>query len=440
MPSHAVEAHTASLMPLLTSALSHLPLHKEPRSPTQSSLPPLTDHKGVQRRRPDFVSVTRGPGMGSSLAVGLNTAKGLAAAWGVPLVAVHHMQAHALTPRLANALERADATSTLDASKKQPSHHGHHLLPRFPFATLLVSGGHTTLLDSSSLTSHRVIAHTDSIAVGDALDKAARMILPAYALSTCSDTMYARALEEFAFPGTTSLSPSPLVGRRRFASHDESYSPPVSRSDEDRPVRHPDYNWFLSPPLADSRRMAFNYSGLGGQLKNLVKQRTRPGEKDMDMDIAERRALAACVMRVAFDHLASRVVMMLQSRDTQSKHYYRNNPVSSRRGQKFFPPQDPAMAPINHLVVSGGVASNKFLMHVLRRFLTERGYGHVMITAPPVELCTDNAAMIAWAGMEMYEAGWVSDPGVLATPQWSMDAAVEGGGVVEVVSWKRRSE
>src|SRR3546814_1426485 len=61
------------------------------------------------------------------------------------------------------------------------------------------------------------------------------------------------------------------------------------------------------------------------------------------------------------------------------------------------------------LVVAGGVASNRFLAHVLRTTLAARGFPGVRLVAPPVALCTDNAAMVAWTAMEMYEAGWRSD-------------------------------
>ena len=67
------------------------------------------------------------------------------------------------------------------------------------------------------------------------LDKAARLVLPASALAACPDTMYARALEEFAFPGSTSLSPAPVTGRR-YAGYDE-YQPPRTRADEERRSR-----------------------------------------------------------------------------------------------------------------------------------------------------------------------------------------------------------
>jgi len=100
------------------------------------------------------IAFTRGPGMAGCLSVGSNAAKTLASALNLPVVAVHHMQAHALTPLL--------------TSWPNP--------PRFPFLTLLISGGHTLLLLASSLTSFRILAKTQDESIGRTFDKVARML------------------------------------------------------------------------------------------------------------------------------------------------------------------------------------------------------------------------------------------------------------------------
>ena len=92
---------------------------------------------------------------------------------------------------------------------------------------------------------------------------------------------------------------------------------------------------------------------------------------------------------------------------------------------------------IGCLVVSGGVASNRFLKHVLRKFLDVRGFSHVQILFPPAYLCSDNAAMIGWTGLEMYEAGWASDLSIQARRKWSIDAGAEDGGIINIDGWKR---
>jgi N6-L-threonylcarbamoyladenine synthase len=97
----------------------------------------------------------------------------------------------------------------------------------------------------------------------------------------------------------------------------------------------------------------------------------------------------------------------------------------------------PNSVSVNTLVVSGGVASNPFLRYYLSAVLQARGYEAVERIFPPVELCTDNAAMIAWAGIEMYEAGYRTDLGVLPVKTWSMDEQSGDGGILGVGGWYR---
>ncbi|GAB7354387.1 hypothetical protein MBLNU459_g4887t1 [Dothideomycetes sp. NU459] len=366
-PIVALESHQAELAPLVDTAVRHLP------------------------RTPDFVSVTRGPGMRSNLAIGLDTAKGLSLAWQVPLLAVHHMQAHALTPRLMSALSSPSSTDA-------PG-------PSFPFLTLLVSGGHSMLLNSTALTEHTVLATTSDIALGDCLDKAARAILPPHLVTL----PYGRALEKFAYPAGPA---------------DYHYVAPANRERElQRRVTR--FGWGLGPPLAESKagksnkRMAYSFSGLLSGIErfirytvdpdsgSLTKQLRPPGQPSDD----ERRELAREVNRVAFEHLASRVTLHLSSL-----------------------PREQA-ADIRTLVVSGGVAANAYLRHVMRSFLDVRGFGHVDLCFPPIEFCTDNAAMIAWAGIEMWEAGWRSELSVKPIRTWSMDPKGDDGGIVGVQGW-----
>ncbi|KAK2467799.1 hypothetical protein APHAL10511_000094 [Amanita phalloides] len=158
----------------------------------------------------DGVAFTRGPGIGGCLSVGSNAAKSLAAALGKPLVGVHHMQAHALTPLL--------------TVWPNP--------PRFPFLTLLISGGHTLLLLAKSSTSFKVLATTSDESIGRSFDKVSRML-------GLSWTAYGpgAALEQFSAedyspddgaPGHIPPFPRPMPGRLAFSyasfhSHVERY-------------------------------------------------------------------------------------------------------------------------------------------------------------------------------------------------------------------------
>ncbi|KAA8908927.1 glycoprotease family-domain-containing protein [Sphaerosporella brunnea] len=336
---------------------------------------------------PDLVAVTRGPGMASNLGVGLDTAKGLAVAFGKPLIGVHHMLAHALTPRLVAALPNKEAHSPVE----------------FPFLTVLVSGGHTMLVESRGLVDHTIVADSIDIAVGDMLDKAARMVLPPEILETQGDTIsYAALLEKFS------------VGDGDF----QYFLPGTTRRKDDTQRKLQQYGeWNLPVPLARTPRPdAFSFSGLGSAIERLHKSRPK-------MRWEEKADLGKEIQIIAFEHIADRLVTRLQNRG--------NN--------------------IDDVVVSGGVASNLFFRYLLRRTLEHQGLRHVRIHTPPARLCTDNAAMIAWAGAELYRDGYHTKLDVMPIRKWSMDSAVslsgeneseafedpKKGGILGVKGWKR---
>ncbi|KAF9769663.1 hypothetical protein IL306_012894 [Fusarium sp. DS 682] len=374
-PIVAAKGHSAALAPLVRRALDTLP-------DAQYDSPKFCYAGGVRKQVPDFVSVTRGPGMRSNLGIGLDMAKGLAVAWDIPLVGVHHMQAHALTPRLASALG-------VSMGEKEESKEG----PEFPFLSLLVSGGHTQLVHSTGLTQHPIIATSGDIAIGNLLDQTARDILPPEILDASEHVMYGRLLEAFAFPPENDMS----------SAYEAVFTPPASRSAEMTPPST-GYEWNIPTPFRQTRKLAFSFSSIHTHVQDLAA--TRPS-----MSLPERRALAQHTMMAAFTHLAGRLCIALDDK--------------------------PELRAAKTLVVAGGVASNKFLMHVLRSMLAVRGFGDMQIVAPPIELCTDNAAMIAWTGMEMYQAGYESDLSVTGIGKWYMDPEL-GEGILGVDGWVRR--
>jgi len=321
--------------------------------------------------------------MNRNLAIGMDTAKGLAVAWGIPYVGVHHMQAHALTPQLVTALNSP-------SSDKTPPR------PNFPFLSLLVSGGHTQLVLSSSLTSHRILANTIDSAIGNVLDQTARLILPPSLIDTSPDVMYGRLLESFAFPFE---DPNPY-----------SFFQPYANRGEEMKARKTGYKWTIPLPFRESREIAFSFSNVASAVDRITKA-------NPSMDPLERQQLARHTLCSAFQHLVGRVCLAIDA-----------------------DPETLLPALQNSLVVAGGVASNSFLMHVLKETLKVR-YPKLKkqydVVSPPVELCTDNAAMIAWAGMEMFENGWHTD--LTATPisKWPMDPA-HGPGLLGVDGWLRR--
>ncbi|KAK5109083.1 hypothetical protein LTR62_007539 [Meristemomyces frigidus] len=430
-PLVALDSHRANLALLVKQALALMPKH-------------LAQDKGVTtchecgKSPRDYpakllVAVTRGPGMRSNLSVGLDTAKGVAVALDAPLVGVHHMQAHALTPRLASALEngRLDSASQNNKEQEPESESSSKRLDpmgssaRFPFLTLLASGGHTMLLDTQQLTDHRTLAETTDIALGALLDKAARAILPPGMLRA----PYGAALENFAFnmtlhDNTETLGELDEAGewpagqslpRYRIEHHDEpvyDYNPPSTQHDFMR-RQETEWGWSLTPPLTErkggeSKRMEFSFAGFLSAIERLVEQRRSEGH----LCVRERQTVAREVQRVAFEHLGSRLMLFL----------------ASAAGNDWAG---------DTLVVSGGVAANRFIKHVLRAILDTRGFGHVKLMFPPIELATDNALMIAWAGIEMHEAGWLSNLEIGPLRKWSMDSTAADGGILGVGGYSR---
>jgi N6-L-threonylcarbamoyladenine synthase len=415
-PLEATCSHTTHLAELTRKALSALPKVDPATLERENNRDGILSVHGDLHLKPDFISVTRGPGMPSSLVTGLNIAKGLAVAWGVPLLAVNHMQAHALTPRLVSALEKKEVLKALN----QPpgtEYEENTQRPQFPFLSLLVSGGHTILVRSLSLTEHAILAESDNIAVGDMLDKCARLILPNEILSVDTKlTMFGPLLEEFAFPGSIVSSKGTIdKGPGEILEYDYGYKPPCRRKEEIASFDS-GLGWSLTPPLsrmgqAERAASMYNFAGLNGQVQQIMLS-------NPNMGIDERRDLARATMRLVFEHLATRVLFALKATVPLPKA------AEQQDGLK-----------VNTLVLSGGVASNKYLRHIMRAMLDIRGHTDVEMIAPPVSLCTDNAAMIAWTGMEMYEAGFRSGLEVPLLRKWPLDPSAEDGGILGVPGW-----
>lgn len=299
-PLVSVSFHRSHLAALVSSVLPSLP----------------------NQRKPDLVAVTRGPGMLASLAVGLDTAKGLALAWRVPLIGVNHMQAHALTPRLLSALENGEKKIV-----------GGVLTSEFPFMTLLVSGGHTMVLKSTGLTDHTILAKTIDIALGDVVDKCARTILPTEVLEQKGDSVaYGAVLEEYCF--------SDREGEEDMYRYHVEGS--AARKLEDGMDVEKWGDWKLSKPLTKTglakKLMEFSFSGLGSTLDRYFESKITAGQEIISEQ--ERKEIGRKLMMLAFEHVASRVVMGLDSLGDDERRA------------------------IKHLVVSGGVAANRFLKHM----------------------------------------------------------------------------
>jgi len=278
----------------------------------------------------DAVAATAGPGLVGGLIVGLMTAKAIAAAANKPLLAVNHLEGHALTARLTDGLD-------------------------FPYLLLLVSGGHTQIVLVRGVGDYQRWATTIDDALGEAFDKTAKMLgLP--------------------YPGGPNVEKVALTG---------------------------DPKRFIFPrPMKGSPQPDFSFAGL----KTAVRQAATAAAPLSDQDVAD---ICASFQEAVSDALADRVGRCLA------------------RFREEFPD---IAAPV--LVVAGGVAANKKIRAALETQCGKRGFRFV---APPHILCTDNAAMIAWAGIERIRAGLTGEDAFSFVPRsrWPLDEVsvpVVGGG------------
>ena len=267
----------------------------------------------------DAVAATAGPGLIGGVMVALLAGKGLALAAGKPLVAVNHLEGHALSPRLADP--------DLD----------------FPFLLLLVSGGHCQLLEVRAVGDYRRLATTIDDAAGEAFDKAAKLLGLPYPGGPAIEE-----LAKFGDPAAVSL-PRPLVG---------------------------------------SGEPHFSFAGL----KSAVQRAVASGDH-APADIA------ASFQQAVVDCLIDRTHLALEKSDAPA------------------------------LVVAGGVAANQAIRTALAELAEASGR---KFSVPPQWLCTDNAAMIAWAGAERFASGDCDPLDVPARARWPLDESAErvsGAGV-----------
>jgi N6-L-threonylcarbamoyladenine synthase len=267
----------------------------------------------------DAIAATAGPGLIGGVMVALLAGKGLALGTGKPLVAVNHLEGHALSPRL------------VDPNLE------------FPYLLLLVSGGHCQLLEVQSVGEYHRLATTIDDAAGEAFDKAAKLLGLPYPGGP--------AIEELAAEGDAAAVPLPR-------------------------------------PLVGSGEPHFSFAGL----KSAV-QRAAASGNFRPADIA------ASFQQAVVDCLVDRTRLALEGSDAPA------------------------------LVVAGGVAANRSIRTALKQLATDQGR---QFSVPPGWLCTDNAAMIAWAGAERFARGLTDSLDAPARARWPLDPDAEkvrGAGV-----------
>jgi N6-L-threonylcarbamoyladenine synthase len=266
----------------------------------------------------DGVAATAGPGLIGGLLVGLTTAKAIALAKAKPLLAINHLEAHALTPRLLGALD-------------------------FPYLLLLISGGHTQIQIVEGVGRYRRIGTTIDDALGEAFDKTAKLLgLP--------------------YPGGPQVE---VLARQGNAK----------RFDFPR-------------PLKGREGCNFSFSGLKTAIRETVQALGLLSTADKADICASFEAAIADTMR---DRLA--------------------------RALKLFRTAFPDVRqPV--LVVAGGVAANRTLNGTFEALSARHGFA---LTIPPAHLCTDNAAMVAWAGAERLALGKIDPLDAPARARWPLD-------------------
>lgn len=259
----------------------------------------------------DGIAFTAGPGLVGALLVGSCIGRSLAFAWDKPAVAVHHMEGHLLAPMLEE--DR----------------------PEFPFLALLVSGGHTMIVQVDDIGEYTVLGESIDDAAGEAFDKTAKLL----------------GLDYPGGPRLAKMAEKGVAGRFNFPR-----------------------------PMTTKPGLDFSFSGLKTFAANTIHAEGNDPQTQADIALAFQDAVIDTVA------------------------------IKCKRALK--------QTGLKRLVVAGGVSANQSLREQLAVLMQSLG-GQVFY--PRSEFCTDNGAMIAYAGMQRLKAGHFQDLGVEAKPRWPLE-------------------
>ncbi len=261
----------------------------------------------------DGIAVTFAPGLIGSLLVGVNFAKGLSFASGLPLIPVHHLRGHI-------------AANYISSPELEP-----------PFLALVVSGGHSHIVQVNDYTSFKIIGRTRDDAAGEALDKAAR----------------AMGLD---YPGGANLD--------------------IAAKEGDPTAYH------FPRPRVDGAPLDFSFSGLKTSVINLLHAAQQKGEQISVPDVG------ASYIKAVTDFLIDNTMKACELEGT------------------------------DQLVVAGGVSANTVLRRELKRRCAQKG---IRLYLPALNLCGDNAAMIASQGYYELRAGNIANLSLNAVATLGID-------------------
>ncbi len=265
----------------------------------------------------DAIAYTQGPGLAGALLVGASLANGLAMALNKPVLGVHHLEGHLLSPLL---------------SAKPPE---------FPFIALLVSGGHTQLMRVDDVGQYTLLGETLDDAAGEAFDKSAKLM-------------------GLGYPGGPAISKLAETG-----------DPAIYQ---------------LPRPMLHSKNLDFSFSGLKTAVLTLVKN--HPGE----LSLQDKANIARAFVDALVEVLVAKCLSALKT-----------------TGMK-------------RLVIAGGVGANAQLRAELNAAAARKRFE---VFYPELELCTDNGAMIAFAGalrLQKNPAAASFNYGFNVKPRWPLDA------------------
>ena len=274
----------------------------------------------------DVVAATAGPGLIGGVLVGWMAAVGIAQSTGKPLVAVNHLEGHALVPRLhAATADGADGATSVE----------------FPYLLMLASGGHCQILLVRGVGQYEMIGQTLDDSAGEAFDKVAKML-------------------NLGYPG------GPVVDRRAALGNAHAFRFPR--------------------PLCDKPGCDFSFSGIKTAARTFLDRNPTPWSDEFINDFC------ASFQAAVVDCITNRL----------------EHAMDDARVVTAMP---------KTLVVAGGVAKNSAIRSAMEKLATKHD---MVFAAPPMNLCTDNGAMIAWAGLENYRAGRMVTEPIAPRPRWPL--------------------
>ena len=274
----------------------------------------------------DVIAATAGPGLIGGVLVGWMAATGIAQSAGKPLIAVNHLEGHALVPRLsATAANGENGATSVE----------------FPYLLMLASGGHCQILLVRGVGQYELIGQTLDDSAGEAFDKVAKML-------------------GLGYPG------GPIVDARATKGNPRAFAFPR--------------------PLCDKPGCDFSFSGIKTAARTFLDKNPAPHSDEFINDFC------ASFQASVVDCISNRITNAM-----------RDNRVRDA-GPKT-------------LVVAGGVAKNSAIREALEKLAQKN---NMTFAAPPMNLCTDNGAMIAWAGIENYRIGRVVREPIAPRPRWPL--------------------